>query len=69
MKKLFALLILFSATFNAAQAQIIGIKIDGDTCTSQSLNLQALGTSSSPYFFGILAIQQVVPTIPLRLLD
>lgn len=33
-----------------ANAQIRGIKISGDTCTSQTLALQAEGTSSSPYF-------------------
>lgn len=34
-----------------ATAQITGIKIVGDTCNSLTLDLQALGTSSSPYFF------------------
>ncbi len=34
-----------------SRAQITGIKIAGDTCTSLTLDLQALGTSSSPYFF------------------
>jgi gliding motility-associated-like protein len=32
-------------------AQITGIKINGDPCTDFTLDLQALGTSSSPYFF------------------
>lgn len=31
--------------------QITGIKISGDTCSNLTLNLQALGTSNSPYFF------------------
>lgn len=34
-----------------ANAQVTGIKINGDTCTSQTLDLQVTGTSSSPYFF------------------
>jgi gliding motility-associated-like protein len=34
-----------------AGAQIIGIKISGDTCSNFTLDLQALGTSNSPYFF------------------
>jgi gliding motility-associated-like protein len=32
-------------------AQITGIKINGDTCNSQTLDLQVTGTSSSSYFF------------------
>jgi len=35
----------------SSSAQITGIKISGDTCTNFTLDLQALGTSSSPYFF------------------
>jgi hypothetical protein len=34
-----------------AKSQITGIKIIGDTCNSFTLDLQALGTSNSPYFF------------------
>lgn len=34
-----------------AKAQITGIKIVGDTCSNFTISMQALGTSSSPYFF------------------
>lgn len=46
---IFFSLLLFLA--DTAAGQITGIKIVGDTCNSLTLNLQALGTSSSPYFF------------------
>lgn len=36
---------------NLCYAQITGIKINGDTCNSQTLDLQVTGTSSSSYFF------------------
>ena len=49
-----------------AQSQITGIKIFGDTCNSFTLDLQALGTSSSPISFGILTTQQVVLMIQLQ---
>jgi gliding motility-associated-like protein len=45
------LLLLLVLFVNSIQAQIIGIKIAGDTCSSLTLALQAEGTSSSPYFF------------------
>jgi gliding motility-associated-like protein len=51
MRKKYTITILLIAFCYLTNAQITGIKISGDTCTSQTLDLQALGTSSSPYFF------------------
>ncbi|WP_461131528.1 gliding motility-associated C-terminal domain-containing protein [Spirosoma aerophilum] len=50
MYTLLAIPTLLLALCTLANAQIRGIKISGDTCTSQTLSLQAEGTSSSPYF-------------------
>lgn len=47
------IIVLFSTILaaNSSFGQITGIKIAGDTCNSLTLDLQVLGTSSSPYFF------------------
>lgn len=50
MYTLLAIPTLLLVVFTVANAQIRGIKISGDTCSSQTLALQAEGTSSSPYF-------------------
>lgn len=41
---------LFITLYELAAAQITGIKIVGDPCSSQTLSLQAEGRSNSPYF-------------------
>ena len=46
-----AVALLFLAVGNKSVAQITGIKINGDTCHNFTLDLQAEGTSNSPYFF------------------
>ena len=50
MKFLTLLVCLFIIHFNSI-GQITGIKISGDTCSNFTLDLQAEGTSNSPYFF------------------
>jgi gliding motility-associated-like protein len=50
-KFIFRCIIFLSLWSLTGKAQVTGIKIIGDTCTSLTLNLQATGTSSSPYFF------------------
>ncbi len=50
MKKLLILLLFQSLIFRAS-AQITGIKISGDPCTTLTFPIQVSGTSSSPYFF------------------
>lgn len=37
--------------FSDCNNGITGIKINGDTCSTSGIDFQALGTSSSPYFF------------------
>jgi len=50
LRKHFPVVFFLAFVATQAQAQITGIKIVGDTCASLTLDLQALGTSSSPYF-------------------
>lgn len=49
LKGVFILLVLINPY--QLKAQITGIKIIGDPCNNYTLDLQATGTSSSPYFF------------------
>ena len=38
-------------SFSDCSREITGIKINGDTCNTVGISFQAVGTSSSPYFF------------------
>lgn len=51
LKNFIALLTIWILSASITSGQITGIKIAGDTCNSLTLDLQVLGTSSSPYFF------------------
>lgn len=49
--KLITIIVLLSIAHHQSIGQITGIKISGDTCSNFTLDLQAIGTSNSPYFF------------------